>query len=421
MKYKEKYPKSRTLQILILKFLNGPKFEKEIFEYLKKAIQLGNSASFKELSFIYSNKDKTRVMQNTLIKMLSTLKFFNSFDDKKKTKEPQSSFVWCHFFLSAHLDKFGKYDKALDIIETVINTDKENIELLILKAKILKHKDEIEKAAKVMIDAHLLDPLDKSLGCKCAKYMIRAGQIDKALALLKTFDVSKEEENDSPCHWLLLELAKAYLKKEDYSNAIERCLELKKSFESIWEDQLDFHVFALTRIRLCSYVELLRLEDEIYQNKDYEQTAQIAIDILLKAFDNKSSIINTNKNNNNQSSNGTKKKGKNKSKQNHKTSDTCTKLLSDNLIKDPLEEASKFLQPLQEMFSQHLSTHLSAFEIYWRKKKPLMMLQTVLRMQAIDKSNQKVIETVTKFYDYVSKNKSNFSEDVITVIKQINV
>ena len=34
---------------------------------------------------------------------------------------------------------------------------------------------------------------------------------------------------------------------------------------------------------------------------------------------------------------------------------------------DPLAEALKFLQPLQQLASNDLSTHLFAFEIYYRK------------------------------------------------------
>jgi hypothetical protein len=34
---------------------------------------------------------------------------------------------------------------------------------------------------------------------------------------------------------------------------------------------------------------------------------------------------------------------------------------------DPLAEALKFLQPLQQLSAKDLSTHLFAFEIYYRK------------------------------------------------------
>lgn len=36
-------------------------------------------------------------------------------------------------------------------------------------------------------------------------------------------------------------------------------------------------------------------------------------------------------------------------------------------VEDPLEQAIKFLQPLQELASNRIETHLMAFEIYIRK------------------------------------------------------
>ena len=45
----------------------------------------------------------------------------------------------------------------------------------------------------------------------------------------------------------------------------------------------------------------------------------------------------------------------------------------------PLEEALKFLRPLQQLVASKLSTHALAFEIYWRRGRPLLMLQSVKR------------------------------------------
>lgn len=42
---------------------------------------------------------------------------------------------------------------------------------------------------------------------------------------------------------------------------------------------------------------------------------------------------------------------------------------------DPLGEAIHFLKPLQALSPNRIQTHLMAFEIYFRKGKPLLMLQ----------------------------------------------
>lgn len=39
---------------------------------------------------------------------------------------------------------------------------------------------------------------------------------------------------------------------------------------------------------------------------------------------------------------------------------------------DPLEQADKFLQPLQELAADRIETHLMAFEIYFRKGKKVL-------------------------------------------------
>ena len=418
LKFKEEYPNSRTLQVIMLNFYHGPLFEKELHGYLKCAVQKGILSCFKELGFIYNNKDKIKILQSTLIKMLSTLKFCNAFDERKKEKEPETSFVWCHYFLSCHLDKVGKYEKALELIDTVIRTNPKVIELLLLKGKILKHRGDLEGAMKILNQAQKLDSSDKCLGCKCGKYMIRAGHIEQGLKMIRQYDIIKDKDN-SPCHWLLLELAQAYQKRGDLHYCAEKCIELRKSFEGIWEDQLDFHVFALTKMRLCSYVELLRLEDTVYQNMDYKKVALIAMDVLLKIYDsspnNKKVQSRAQKNKTNAVTNGQKKKGKARYENKYDDDFIC-----EFQITDPLYEASKFIIPLQEMFSEDLSTYLATYDFYLRKNKPLLMLQSINRLQELDKTDQRVVTKVTDFYNYVSKNKPFLSETVLSVIKEIN-
>ena len=421
LRFKEEYPNSRTLQVIMLKFYHGPLFEKELQGYLKCAVQKGILSCIKELGFIYNNKDKIKILQSTLIKMLSTLKFCNAFDEKKKEKEPETSFVWCHYFLSCHLDKIGKYEKALELIDTVIKTNPKVIELLLLKGKILKHRGDLEGAMKILQQAQKLDSSDKCLGCKCGKYMIRAGHIEQGLKMISQYDIIKDKDN-APCHWLLLELAQAYQKRGNLLYCAEKCIELRKSFEGIWEDQLDFHVFSLTKMRLSSYVELLRLEDIVYQNMDYKKAALIAIDVLLNIYDsspnNKKVQSKAQKNaKTNGHTNGQKKKGKNKHENKNQNDDD---FICEFQITDPLAEASKFIIPLQEMFGDDLSTHLATYDFYLRKNKPLLMLQSINRLQQLDKTDKRVVTKVTEFYDYVTKNKSFLSETVLSVIKEIN-
>lgn len=51
---------------------------------------------------------------------------------------------------------------------------------------------------------------------------------------------------------------------------------------------------------------------------------------------------------------------------------------------DPLEKAIEFLKPLLLLARNRLETHLLAFEVYSRKRKILLMIQSIKRAKAID-------------------------------------
>lgn len=51
---------------------------------------------------------------------------------------------------------------------------------------------------------------------------------------------------------------------------------------------------------------------------------------------------------------------------------------------DALEKAIEFLKPLLMLAKDRLETHLLAFEVYSRKKKILLMIQSIKRAKAID-------------------------------------
>ena len=69
----------------------------------------------------------------------------------------------------------------------------------------------------------------------------------------------------------------------------------------------------------------------------------------------------------------------------------------------PLEEAIKFLIPLQNLLGKKLETHLLAFEIYARKERPLLMLQSLKRALAVaDASEPALHEAIARFQAFVA-------------------
>lgn len=75
-------------------------------------------------------------------------------------------------------------------------------------------------------------------------------------------------------------------------------------------------------------------------------------------------------------------------------------LIPDKLARpeDPLEKAIEFLRPLQLLGKDRIETHLMAFEIYSRRGKLLLMLQSLKRARSIDANNPTLHNCIIRFY-----------------------
>ena len=62
-------------------------------------------------------------------------------------------------------------------------------------------------------------------------------------------------------------------------------LHVFKHFEDFQEDQFDFHTYCLRKMTLRTYVEMLRMEDELYHHIYYSKAAWGAIQTYLLLLD----------------------------------------------------------------------------------------------------------------------------------------
>jgi hypothetical protein len=95
-------------------------------------------------------------------------------------------------------------------------------------------------------------------------------------------------------------------------------------------------------------------------------------------------------------------------------------LIPDKLarVEDPLEQAIKFLQPLQTLAMNRIETHLMAFEVYYRKKKVLLMLQSLKRAHKVSPNNPKLHSCLIRFYEVINQNKGSWDAAVEEVVTQ---
>ncbi|PZC77946.1 hypothetical protein B5X24_HaOG202753 [Helicoverpa armigera] len=95
-------------------------------------------------------------------------------------------------------------------------------------------------------------------------------------------------------------------------------------------------------------------------------------------------------------------------------------LVPDKLARaeDPLEQAIKFLQPLRTLAADRIDTHLMAFEIYYRKDKPLLMLQSIKRAFQLDSSHHHLHDCLLRFQRWLDDNLAGLNPAVAAVINK---
>ncbi|UJR25810.1 hypothetical protein I4U23_007160 [Adineta vaga] len=436
----EKYPKADAPKQITLQFLSGDSFVKSVGIYLQRGFQKGVPSLFQSVKFLYATSEKIQIIDSLLRTYLNNLTKYGTFETPTNTEnlteesEPATSLLWLQYYLAQHYDYLGDINKAFEYINQAICDTPTLVELYMFKAKIYKHAGDFQTAASWMDEAQSLDTADRFVNCKCTKYFLRASQINTALETAGKFT----RENSSPaeylremqCMWFELEIARAYSRLKKFGEALKKCHEIDRHFQEFIDDQFDFHSYCLRKMVLCAYVDMLNLEDHIKGHRFFRQAAELAVEIYIRLYDHPPSEEDNDQNENlsNMSASEAKKlknklrkqkmreeqekqkqieaerRKKESQRQRNKEDGEEEKVKEDELIPEklehcekPLEEAMRFLQPLEDFSGNSLQTHYLGFEVYYRRKKYLLMLRCLKRMKKIDTNNAKFHSCLMKF------------------------
>uniref|UniRef100_A0A4W3KJG4 N-alpha-acetyltransferase 15, NatA auxiliary subunit a n=1 Tax=Callorhinchus milii TaxID=7868 RepID=A0A4W3KJG4_CALMI len=430
------YPKGLVPRRLPLNFLFGEKFREVLDKYLRINFSKGCPPVFTTLKSLYNVKEKVSILEELVVGYETSLKSCNLFNPNDDGNlEPPTTRLWVQYFLAQHYDRIGQHCLALEYINAAIESTPTLIELFLVKAKIFKHAGNIKEAAKWMDEAQALDTADRFINSKCAKYMLKANLVKEAEEMCSKFTregtAAVDNLNEMQCMWFQTECALAYQSVNKYGDSLKKCHEIERHFAEITDDQFDFHTYCMRKMTLRSYVDLLKLEDVLRCHPFYFKAAKVAIEIYLKLHDhpltdeNKELEADTanlsdkelkklrnkqrraqkkaqleEEKRNAEKEKQLKNQRKKKEEDEEEIGAQKEELIPEKLAKveGPLEEAIKFLTPLKTLVKNKIETHLFAFEIYYRKEKSLLMLQSVKRAFAIDPDNAWLHECLVRFF-----------------------
>ncbi|KAK7097914.1 N-alpha-acetyltransferase 15, NatA auxiliary subunit-like [Littorina saxatilis] len=447
----EQFPRATTPRRLPLTFTTGDTFRTEVDRFLQNALRKGVPPLFVVLRPLYTDLDKVKIIEDLALGYVDCLKDTGRFDKEGSgDAEPATALLWVYYYLAHHFDQKRQLQRAMEFVDLGLEHTPLLIELYVLKAKIYKHGGDVDEAVRLMDEAQSLDTADRYINSKCAKYMLRANLLQEACDMCSKFTregVSAVESlNEMQCMWFQTESVAAYQRMNKFGDALKKCHEVDRHFTEIIEDQFDFHTYCMRKMTLRAYVSLLRLEDKLRSHNFYFKAAKMAIQIYLHLHDHPlaDSEQDSNLDTENLSPAELKKmkrkqrkaqkkaeveqqkqkaemerreQNKNKAADSELDGPKEEELVPDKLARteEPLEQAIKFLRPLQVLAAENVETHTQAYDIYSRKGKLLLMLQSIKRGFAACPTDPKLHTCLVHFHMFV-KSQGDLPTPVRTVI-----
>eukprot|EP01041_Mallomonas_annulata_P008253 gene8253-16973_t len=310
--YKNRLPKSRAAGKISLDLLRGDDFQLALDEYLKKSLRDGLPALYNDVCALIRKPDPSNgdrkvfvkdpsefrnhpVMQIALdlvVRYISNLESNGTFISSPSAEDVQevpTALLWALYLHSHLLEMCGRLNEALAVIEAAITHTPTALDMRCKKAKILKKCGDFQGAAIVMEECRVLDLQDRYLNNKTTKYLLRADCIEQAMDTIALFTKHDGDPQqalfDLQCIWYEIEVAESYARKKDFGPALKKFYAIEKHFLDFIEDQFDFHGFAMRKSTLRAYIDMISMEDNLFNHKFFQRATRGAIRTWLAILD----------------------------------------------------------------------------------------------------------------------------------------
>ncbi|KAF9128228.1 N-alpha-acetyltransferase 16, NatA auxiliary subunit [Mortierella sp. 14UC] len=432
----KEYPRSNAAKRLPLRYATGEAFVKVADEYIRNMLRKGVPSLFVNIKTLYTDSVKEAAVEKLALGYLTSLDKSKGFDHSGAVVEPPTALLWTLYFLAQHFDYKRETEQALGYINRAIEHTPTLVELYMAKGRILKHAGDHLAAMGALNEARELDLQDRFINTKCTKYMLRAdnmAEAEKTAVMFTRADIPNPLNDlvDMQTQWFSLEAGESNLRQGQIGRALKRFHQIDKHFNDYTEDQFDFHTYCLRKMTLRAYVSMVRLEDQLRSHAYYVRAAQNAVQCYVRLFDKPDGsepeemegMTEAEKkkfrSKQRKAELKAQQEAEDKKKKAAATAAETVKKAGGNAAavkvdedpegtkytkcEDPLGEALKFLQPLQQLASDRIETHLMAFEIYVRKNKLLLALKALLKSIKIDANHATLHEQLVRFALAVQK------------------
>ncbi|KAM0286435.1 hypothetical protein ACHAQH_000861 [Verticillium albo-atrum] len=435
-----KHPRSDAPRRLPLNFLAGDDFKKAAKEYLKSALNKGVPSTFANLKHLYSDASKKEILASLVHE------YVESDADKPANGDATKGEAAALYYLAQHYNYHLSRDlaKAMEYVDLAIEKVPKSLEFHMTKARIWKHKGNMEKASEWMNHARSLDTRDRYICTKAAKYQLRNNKNEEAIKTMGLFTRAETVGGpfmdliDMQAVWYITEDGEAFARSGDEGSALRRFELVQTIFDTWVEDQFDFHAFSLRKGFIRAYVDMLSWEDRIREHPFYSRAALDAVAIYLKRHDRAAAAANGESNGADaaERKKAAKKAIKEKQKQEREAAERAakkdpnkgsskegvTRELEDPsgiklLDAEPLAAAMKYVSHLLQFSPKSIDAQLAGFDVYLRRKKYVLALRCLNAALALDASHPKVHERLVEFkhaIDPVIESLSPKVKEVIT-------
>eukprot|EP00186_Timspurckia_oligopyrenoides_P003403 CAMPEP_0182441344 /NCGR_PEP_ID=MMETSP1172-20130603/275_1 /TAXON_ID=708627 /ORGANISM="Timspurckia oligopyrenoides, Strain CCMP3278" /LENGTH=905 /DNA_ID=CAMNT_0024635545 /DNA_START=29 /DNA_END=2746 /DNA_ORIENTATION=- len=465
-----KYPDSMSFPRAAMEFSREDAFLKRADVFVRPLLRKAVPSLFSILKHFYSDPAKARILGNLMESFRKSLNqdspqfppLTSSENTSESNPEQPHVLLWVLYYLVLHYDEVGEYEKAIEIADLGISHTDSCIDIYLAKAKAMKHKGDRRGAVEIMNHARKLDLSDRYLNHKCSKYAMQADRVDLAEEWISLFTRDGEFGGiqalyDMQCMWYELEAGDAFLRLNEFSKALKRYIAVNRHFDDILEDQFDFHTYCLRKVTLRSYINTIRMENHVKEQRYYirsvkglarlffrisneteeqQMMRRMTVDELelekatpaerkkilakrKKAQLKKDAAAESVKLKAEKDESVTKKtqKGPARPPGWMEIDPDGIELLRN--VSDYQEEAFKYVDELRKWAPNDIDTQSLVFEAAFRKQKYLVALKSVLKAIKIAPNHAKTVDMVALFFDFLENDslRKNLPAAVDTVLK----